>query len=94
MNTKDTCGLLASVVKWAAIIGSISFAGGFIGPIFLSSSNLGPLLDELETRQQQLKSAQIAAAWDTQSPDRDLDFRHRSGISLIAVALNSMFRDS
>ena len=43
MNT-NTSGLLASVAKWAAIIGSISFAGGFIGPIVLSSSNLGPLL--------------------------------------------------
>ena len=44
MNTKYTAGLLTSVAKWAAIIGSISFAGGFIGPIVLSSSNLGPLL--------------------------------------------------
>jgi len=44
MNTKVRSGLLASVVKWATIIGLLSFAGGFIGPIFLSSSNLGPLL--------------------------------------------------
>jgi hypothetical protein len=44
MNTKHTSGLLTSVAKWAAIIGSISFAGGFIGPIVLSRSNLGPLL--------------------------------------------------
>jgi hypothetical protein len=43
MNS-NTSSLLASVAKWAAIIGSISFAGGFIGPIILSSSNLGPLL--------------------------------------------------
>ena len=51
-------------------------------------------LDELETRQQQLKCAQVAAAWDNQRPNRELDLNHRSGISLIAGALNSMFRDS
>ncbi len=44
MNTKNTPGLLVSILKWAAIIGSVSFAGGFLGPVFLSSSNLGPLL--------------------------------------------------
>jgi len=40
----DTPSLLASVAKWAMIIGSIAFVGGFVGSIFLSSSNLGPLL--------------------------------------------------
>jgi Zn-finger nucleic acid-binding protein len=51
-------------------------------------------LEELEARQLQLKSAQTAAAWDTPMPDRELDLAHHSGISLIAQALGSMFRDS
>jgi Zn-finger nucleic acid-binding protein len=48
---------------------------------------------ELEARQRQLKAAQTAAAWDTRMPERELDFGHHSGISLIADALSSMFRD-
>jgi len=44
MNTKNNPGLWRSVIKWSLIIGSISFAAGFIGPALLSTSNLGPLL--------------------------------------------------
>jgi hypothetical protein len=44
MNTKNNSGPWRSVVKWGLIIGAISFAAGFIGPVLLSTSNLGPLL--------------------------------------------------
>src|SRR5436305_5966374 len=36
--------LVRTIVKSSLIVGSISFACGFFGPILLSSSNLGPLL--------------------------------------------------
>jgi Zn-finger nucleic acid-binding protein len=50
-------------------------------------------LDELEARQQHLKSAQTAATWDPSMPDQESPCARHSGISLIAEALSSMFRD-
>lgn len=50
-------------------------------------------LADLEARERQLKAAQTAAAWDSRMSDRELDIGHHSGISLIADALSSMFRD-
>jgi hypothetical protein len=44
MNSEPEATLSASVLKWALIIGSISFTAGYVGPLLLSSSNLGPLL--------------------------------------------------
>ena len=44
MKTKNNPGLGRSVVKWGLVIGSISFAAGYIGPLLVSASNLGPLL--------------------------------------------------
>lgn len=32
------------IVGWALCVGAVCFAAGFFGPIFLSTSNLGPLL--------------------------------------------------
>ena len=51
-------------------------------------------LQELEARQHQLKVAQTAAACGDAMSDRDLGYAHRCGISLLGVALGSMFRDS
>jgi Zn-finger nucleic acid-binding protein len=51
-------------------------------------------LDELETRQQRLKTTQIAASWSGDGPyGVNPDFEPHFGISLIADALKSIFRD-
>ena len=42
---------------------------------------------ELEARQHQLKATQMAAAWDTRTSNKELDFECHSGISFIADAL-------
>jgi hypothetical protein len=34
----------ARAFRWGGIAGSLGFAGGYIGPLYLSDSNLGPLL--------------------------------------------------
>src|SRR5471030_2150712 len=44
MSSEPEATLSASVVRWAVIVGSISFTAGFVGPLLFSSSNLGPLL--------------------------------------------------
>ena len=37
--------MIVSMLKWAAILGAIGFAGGFFGPIiFVPDANQGPLL--------------------------------------------------
>jgi Zn-finger nucleic acid-binding protein len=50
-------------------------------------------LEELQARQFQLKAAQTAASWNLPVVNRELDFAHHSGISLIAEALRSMLKD-
>jgi Zn-finger nucleic acid-binding protein len=50
-------------------------------------------VEELETRQQRLKTAQMAAAWSADGANQEFGFDHHYGISLIADALKSMFRD-
>lgn len=42
--------VVASMIRWALIIGGIGFLGGFVGPVvFTPDSNQGPLLGILIT---------------------------------------------
>jgi hypothetical protein len=40
----ETADPVPRIVFWTVLVGGISFAAGFIGPILFSTSNLGPLL--------------------------------------------------
>lgn len=50
-------------------------------------------IDELETRQRQLKASQMAGAWDTPASNRELDPDRHSGLSFIADALSGLLGD-
>ena len=41
---RGVADLIERIVLWAAVIAGICFAAGFFGPMFLSTSNLGPLI--------------------------------------------------
>jgi Zn-finger nucleic acid-binding protein len=49
-------------------------------------------LAELKERQRQIKAAQTAAAWNTRTPDKELDLDRHVGVSFIADALSAIFR--
>lgn len=51
-------------------------------------------IEELEARRQQIESAETAGAWDAPMPEREVEATHQDGITLIAHALRSVFRDS
>lgn len=44
LRRHQTSDPVARITQWTVSIGVVSFAAGFFGPIFLSTSNLGPLL--------------------------------------------------
>jgi hypothetical protein len=43
-STPRTPDPVAEIVLWPMVIGAVSFVAGFVGPLLLSTSNLGPLL--------------------------------------------------
>jgi hypothetical protein len=43
-STPQTPDPVAQAVLWTIVIGAVSFVAGFVGPLLLSKSNLGPLL--------------------------------------------------
>jgi hypothetical protein len=44
LSGTETPDPVPRIVFWMALVGGISFAAGFIGPILFSTSNLGPLI--------------------------------------------------
>lgn len=73
-SSSDTSTLRASIVKWSLIVGTFSFAAGFFGPIFLSSSNLGPLLGVICTGPMGLLAGALwgAVRWATLAEGREV----------------------
>ncbi len=44
LSDHQTARPVVRIVAWTVCVGGVSFAAGFFGPIFFSTSNLGPLL--------------------------------------------------